>query len=120
MVGKQEFFWSGRTARRRSRLCLASRPRPEIWRKCRWKLGGKSPAIILPDADIDAAIAGAANAIFFNHGQCCCAGSRLFARKNEQSLTSYLQQVFSYWADALARASAGFPDQAKKFPDGPI
>ncbi|HTI81018.1 MAG TPA: aldehyde dehydrogenase family protein [Acetobacteraceae bacterium] len=41
------------------------------------ELGRKSPAIILPDADLDLAIAGAANAIFFNHGQSCCAGSRL-------------------------------------------
>src|SRR5262245_36795293 len=43
------------------------------------ELGGKSPVIIFDDADVEAAAAGAANAIFFNHGQCCCAGSRLFA-----------------------------------------
>ncbi|HVB66689.1 MAG TPA: aldehyde dehydrogenase family protein, partial [Acetobacteraceae bacterium] len=42
----------------------------------------KSPAIILADADLDLAIAGAANAIFFNHGQCCCAGSRLLVHKS--------------------------------------
>jgi phenylacetaldehyde dehydrogenase len=42
------------------------------------ELGGKSPNIILKDADLDLAIPGAASAIFFNHGQCCCAGSRLF------------------------------------------
>jgi phenylacetaldehyde dehydrogenase len=48
-------------------------------KKVSLELGGKSPAIILPDADLDEAINGAANAIFFNHGQCCCAGSRLFA-----------------------------------------
>ncbi len=51
-------------------------------KKVSLELGGKSPAIILPDADIDLAIAGAANAIFFNHGQCCCAGSRLYAHKD--------------------------------------
>jgi phenylacetaldehyde dehydrogenase len=51
-------------------------------KKVSLELGGKSPAIILPDADLDSAIAGAANAIFFNHGQCCCAGSRLFAHKS--------------------------------------
>jgi phenylacetaldehyde dehydrogenase len=51
-------------------------------KKVSLELGGKSPAIILPDADLDVAIAGAANAIFFNHGQCCCAGSRLFAHKS--------------------------------------
>jgi phenylacetaldehyde dehydrogenase len=50
-------------------------------KKVSLELGGKSPAIILADADIDAAIAGAASAIFFNHGQCCCAGSRLYAHK---------------------------------------
>src|SRR5471032_1034231 len=42
------------------------------------ELGGKSPNIVLKDADLDVAIAGAASAIFFNHGQCCCAGSRLY------------------------------------------
>ncbi len=43
------------------------------------ELGGKSPNIILPDADIDAAVAGAFQAIYFNSGQACNAGSRLFA-----------------------------------------
>ena len=42
------------------------------------ELGGKSPNIVLRDADLDVAIPGAANAIFFNHGQSCCAGSRLY------------------------------------------
>ena len=46
------------------------------------ELGGKSPNIIFPDADLDEAIEGAAMAIFFNHGQCCCAGSRLFVEKS--------------------------------------
>jgi len=43
------------------------------------ELGGKSPSIVFDDADLELAAAGVANAIFFNHGQCCCAGSRLFA-----------------------------------------
>ena len=47
-------------------------------KKVSLELGGKSPNIILDDADVDSAIPGAASAIFFNHGQCCCAGSRLF------------------------------------------
>ena len=47
-------------------------------KKVSLELGGKSPNIVLKDADLDTAIAGAANAIFFNHGQCCCAGSRLY------------------------------------------
>ncbi len=45
------------------------------------ELGGKSPVIVMPDADIPNVIGGAANAIFFNSGQVCCAGSRLFAHK---------------------------------------
>ncbi len=43
------------------------------------ELGGKSPNIILPDADLDRAIRGAYNAIYYNAGQACNAGSRLFA-----------------------------------------
>jgi len=51
-------------------------------KKVTLELGGKSPAIIFPDADLSSAIAGAASAIFFNQGQCCCAGSRLFAHES--------------------------------------
>ncbi len=46
------------------------------------ELGGKSPAIVFPDADLDLAADGVAGAIFFNHGQCCAAGSRLMVHKN--------------------------------------
>src|ERR1700743_2652911 len=51
-------------------------------KKVSLELGGKSPAIIFPDADLERAIPGTASAIFFNHGQCCCAGSRLFAHES--------------------------------------
>jgi phenylacetaldehyde dehydrogenase len=44
------------------------------------ELGGKSPNIVFEDASPEA-VAGAANAIFFNHGQCCVAGSRLFVQQ---------------------------------------
>lgn len=50
-------------------------------KKVTLELGGKSPNVVFGDADIKSAIAGAANAIFFNHGQCCCAGSRLYAEQ---------------------------------------
>jgi phenylacetaldehyde dehydrogenase len=50
-------------------------------KKVTLELGGKSPNIIFPDADLGTAAAGAASAIFFNHGQCCCAGSRLFVHR---------------------------------------
>ncbi len=51
-------------------------------KKLTLELGGKSPNIVFSDADPEGAIAGAANAIFFNHGQCCVAGSRLFVQED--------------------------------------
>ena len=50
-------------------------------KKVTLELGGKSPNIVFDDAPDDA-IAGAANAIFFNHGQCCVAGSRLYVQES--------------------------------------
>ena len=49
-------------------------------KKLTLELGGKSPNIVFDDAE-DGAIEGAANAIFFNHGQCCVAGSRLYVQR---------------------------------------
>src|ERR1700726_1327346 len=49
-------------------------------KKLTLELGGKSPNIVFEDA-AEGAIEGAANAIFFNHGQCCVAGSRLFVQQ---------------------------------------
>jgi phenylacetaldehyde dehydrogenase len=51
-------------------------------KKLTLELGGKSPNIVFDDAE-DGAIEGAANAIFFNHGQCCVAGSRLFVQEGK-------------------------------------
>jgi len=42
------------------------------------ELGGKAPNIVFSDADIDKAVSGAITGIFFNQGEVCCAGSRLF------------------------------------------
>jgi len=51
-------------------------------KKVSLELGGKSPNVVFADVeDFDAAVKGAASAIFFNHGQCCCAGSRLYVEK---------------------------------------
>ena len=50
-------------------------------KKLTLELGGKSPNIVFDDAD-QGAVEGAANAIFFNHGQCCVAGSRLYVQRN--------------------------------------
>lgn len=51
-------------------------------KKVSLELGGKSPNVVFKDADLNTAIPGAASAIFFNHGQCCCAGSRLYVEKD--------------------------------------
>jgi aldehyde dehydrogenase (NAD+) len=45
------------------------------------ELGGKSPNVVFADADMDAAVEGAFFALFFNQGQCCCAGSRLYVEE---------------------------------------
>jgi phenylacetaldehyde dehydrogenase len=50
-------------------------------KKVSLELGGKSPNVVFKDADMDTAIGGSASAIFFNHGQCCCAGSRLYVER---------------------------------------
>jgi len=50
-------------------------------KKVTLELGGKSPVIVMPDADMALAIPGAANAIFFNTGQVCVAGSRLYIHR---------------------------------------
>jgi phenylacetaldehyde dehydrogenase len=71
-------------------------------KKVTLELGGKSPNIVLDDADLDLAIAGASNAIFFNHGQCCCAGSRLFVQEKRYD-----------------RVLEGVSDAAKKIRLGP-
>ena len=47
-----------------------------------FELGGKSPNVVFADADLDAAVAGAEFGLFFNQGQCCCAGSRLFVEQS--------------------------------------
>ena len=60
---------------------LIARAASNDLKKVTLELGGKSPNIICDDADLDVAIAGAAMGIFFNHGQACCAGSRLFVQE---------------------------------------
>jgi phenylacetaldehyde dehydrogenase len=71
-------------------------------KKVSLELGGKSPNVVFPDADMKATISGAASAIFFNHGQCCCAGSRLYVEK-------------SVFDDVVG----GIAEQAKKIKVGP-
>src|SRR5713226_8502906 len=51
-------------------------------KKVSLELGGKSPTVVFKDADMKTAVAGVASAIFFNHGQSCCAGSRMYVEKS--------------------------------------
>jgi phenylacetaldehyde dehydrogenase len=62
------------------------------------ELGGKSPVIVLPDVDIDKAAEGVANAIFFNSGQVCTAGSRVYV--HEKVFDRVMERVATI-ADAL-------------------
>ncbi len=71
-------------------------------KKVSLELGGKSPNIVFEDANMRSTVPGAASAIFFNHGQCCCAGSRLYVEKGK------FDQVVE-----------GVADQAKKIKVGP-
>lgn len=65
------------------------------------ELGGKSPNIIFPDADLKYAVRGAMTAIFFNQGQVCTAGSRLFVHK------SVYDQVLGGLADVAQKMKMG-------------
>ncbi len=55
------------------------------------ELGGKSPNVVFADCDLDAAVEGAYFGLFFNQGQCCCAGSRLFVE--EKIHDEFVQRV---------------------------
>ncbi len=63
-------------------------------KKLTLELGGKSPCIVLDDADLELAIPGAANAIFFNSGQVCVAGSRLYV--HEKIFERVIEGVTAY------------------------
>jgi aldehyde dehydrogenase (NAD+) len=61
------------------------------------ELGGKSPNVVFADADLDAAVEGAYFGLFFNQGQCCCAGSRLFVE----------ERVHDEFVDRLVKKARG-------------
>jgi acyl-CoA reductase-like NAD-dependent aldehyde dehydrogenase len=65
------------------------------------ELGGKSPNIILPDADLRAAVSGSFQGIYYNTGQACNAGSRLFVHRDQ------FDEVVSGLADKAGKARVG-------------
>ena len=75
-VHKVAFTGSSKVGRVIMRECA------NTFKRLTLELGGKSPNIIFPDADLDAAVAGALVSQFFNQGQVCCAGSRTFVHED--------------------------------------
>jgi aldehyde dehydrogenase (NAD+)/phenylacetaldehyde dehydrogenase len=61
---------------------MIMRKASETLKRVTLELGGKSPNIVLPDADLSKAVPGALMGIMFNQGQVCCAGSRLYVQKS--------------------------------------
>jgi len=76
-------------------------------KKVSLELGGKSPNLVFADADMKATIPGAASAIFFNHGQCCCAGSRLYV---EQSIFDHVVHGVAEQAKKIKLGSGFDPE----------
>jgi aldehyde dehydrogenase (NAD+) len=60
---------------------IIMRDASQTLKRLSFELGGKSPNIVFADSDLDAAAAGAHFGLYFNQGQCCCAGSRLFVEE---------------------------------------
>jgi aldehyde dehydrogenase (NAD+) len=60
---------------------IIQREAAETMKRLTFELGGKSPNVIFADADLESAIEGAHFGLYFNQGQCCCAGSRLFVEE---------------------------------------
>lgn len=75
-IDKVAFTGEGRTGQ----LVMEAAARSNL-KRVSLELGGKSPNVVFADADLDAAVEGAYFGLFFNQGQCCCAGSRLFVEE---------------------------------------
>jgi phenylacetaldehyde dehydrogenase len=72
------------------------------------ELGGKSPVVVMPDVNVDEVAPGAAGAIFFNSGQVCIAGSRLFAHRS----------IFDRVVEGVATASTFWKPRPSLDPQG--
>ena len=76
---------------------LIQREAADTLKRVSLELGGKSPNIVFADADIPEAVKGAITGVFFNQGEVCCAGTRLFVQ----------EKLHDEFADALAKAASG-------------
>ena len=87
---------------------LINRNATDTLKRVTLELGGKSPVVIMPDVNVDEVAAGAAGAIFFNAGQVCIAGSRLFAHRS----------IFDRVVEGVAGASAFWKPRPSLDPQG--
>ncbi|MCC6673389.1 MAG: aldehyde dehydrogenase family protein [Planctomycetes bacterium] len=107
MVDKVAFTGSTEVGRQIARAC------GESFKRVSLELGGKSPNLVLADADLDAAVQGALTGIFYNKGEVCAAGSRLFVERSVQD--AFLDKLVT----SVARYKVGDPmDKATRM--GPV
>ena len=78
---------------------LINRNATEHLKKVTLELGGKSPVVVMPDVDVAETAPGVAGAIFFNSGQVCVAGSRLYAHKSVfDKVVEGMAETAPFWA----------------------
>lgn len=87
---------------------IINRNATESLKRVTLELGGKSPVVVLPDVNVEQAAPGAAGAIFFNSGQVCIAGSRLFAHRS----------IFDRMIEGVAAATAFWKPRPSLDPQG--
>jgi phenylacetaldehyde dehydrogenase len=87
---------------------IINRSATETLKRVTLELGGKSPVVVLPDVNVDEVAPGAAGAIFFNSGQVCIAGSRLFAHRS----------IFDRMVEGVAAASTFWKPRPSLDPQG--
>ena len=85
---------------------LINRNATETLKHVTLELGGKSPVVVMPDVDVAETAPGVAGAIFFNSGQVCVAGSRLYAHKSVfDEVIEGMAATADFWAPrAIARS----------------
>ena len=87
---------------------IINRNATETLKRVTLELGGKSPVIVMPDVNVDEVAPAAAGGVFFNSGQICVAGSRLFAHRS----------IFDRMVEGVAKASAFWRPRPSLDPEG--
>ena len=87
---------------------VINRNATETLKRVTQELGGKSPVVVMPDVDVASTAPGVAGGIFFNSGQVCVAGSRLFAHKS----------IFDQMLEGMAQTAGFWSPRASLDPEG--